>query len=129
MLMQDIEALYKSAVSAQESLHKRKAHLAAQKEAAQAAVNQFKEQVALLDKQIGDVKEQRSCLENSLRNCTAALNEACANVASQVGWEMQCCVVLCYWMDRWCVLYVNMQHLHILVIIYNRIVKFFNGCD
>ncbi len=83
--MQDVEALYRAAVTSQESAIKRKAHLQAHRDAAAVAAEQRRQQVAALDARMGQVQAERTTAEEALLGCNAALEEAFARVASQVS--------------------------------------------
>ena len=82
--MQDVEALYRSAVAAQESSQRRRQHLEAQRQAALSAATQRRQQAEVLDRQIAAVQTERAALKASLHSCNAAVNEAFATISSQV---------------------------------------------
>jgi len=84
-LMQDVEALYRSAVATQESMHRRKQHLENQRQAAQALLEQRRLVAEELDGQIEALQTERSLAEHALLVCQTSLQESFSKVAEQVN--------------------------------------------
>lgn len=84
LLMQDVEALYREAVAAQERMLTKQQHLANRREAAEILLAQRREQEQLLDEQISALLEERAGAEEALRRCTDALQDAFRKITEQV---------------------------------------------
>ena len=83
--MQDVEALYREAVAGQEALLKKKQHLANQREAAHALLQQRRQVAQELDAHIEGLAAERARAEGALRACQTSLEEAFTRVAVQVS--------------------------------------------
>lgn len=82
--MQDVEALYREAVAAQEAGLRKKQHLENQRQAAQTLLEQRRLVARELDAQLEALKAERSTAERALCACQASLQESFSRVAEQV---------------------------------------------
>jgi hypothetical protein len=89
LLMQDVEALYRSAVSAQEAGARKRSHLAAQRDAALTACSSRREQLAELDARAASLGEQRREVQAAVGACQASLQQAHDDIADQVQFTRQ----------------------------------------
>jgi hypothetical protein len=89
LLMQDVEALYRSAVSAQEAGARKRSHLAAQRDAALTACSRRREQLAELDARAASLGEQRREVQAAVGACQASLQQAHDDIADQVQFTRQ----------------------------------------
>lgn len=83
LLMQDVEALYRKAVTTQEALLRKRQHLENQHQAAETLLQQRQCLAQELDGQIAALGEERGQVEEALRACQASLEGAFAQVAEQ----------------------------------------------
>ena len=84
LLLRDVENLYQRAVCAQEELLRRRQHLGLKLEAAQGAVQERRQQLALVEEQLLQLAARRRELEAALQSCTSALQQSFVRVAEQV---------------------------------------------
>jgi chromosome segregation ATPase len=93
LLMQDVEALYAEATATQETLVRRRQHLANQRAATEALLAQRAQQAAQLDADIETLRAQRGAVESALDGCNATLRASYSSVQDQVRRLCPCMVV------------------------------------
>ena len=86
--MQDVEALYSDAVTAQEKLTRQKQHLNNQKAAAAALLEVRQQQAAELDGQIAALRAERVAAQGALAECRSRVGDTLREVETQVTHNM-----------------------------------------